>query len=85
MSEMNEGIERFLNFEEKRHENGMTYWWASDVMDLLDYSNMNSFKKVIDRATKAFISLNIPHHENIVPASKEDQMNIFQDYKLSRF
>ena len=50
-----------LTFEDFKHENGISYWWASDVMTMFGYQNMKSFHKVLDRATKALVSLGIPH------------------------
>jgi DNA-damage-inducible protein D len=46
---------------------------------------MKSFQKVLDRATKAFVSLNIPHYENIVAELREKDGQLFQDFKLTRF
>ena len=51
------------SFEDFKNENGITFWWASDLMRMLGYKDMKSFQKVLDRATKAFVSLNIPHYE----------------------
>lgn len=53
-------------FEDFKNQNGITFWWASDLMTMLGYKDMKSFQKVLDRATKAFVSLNIPHYENII-------------------
>ena len=72
-------------FEDFKNENGFTYWWASDLMTMLGYKDMKSFQKVLDRATKAFVSLNIPHYENIIAESREINGEKNQDFKLSRF
>ena len=74
-----------LTFEDFKNENGITYWWASDLMQMLGYSNMKSFHKVLDRATKAFVSLNIPHYENILAHSRDLNGEVIQDFKLTRF
>jgi DNA-damage-inducible protein D len=74
-----------LTFEDFKNENGLTYWWASDLMQMLDYPNMKSFQKVLDRATKAFVSLNIPHYENIIAISRTIDGDNIQDFKLTRF
>lgn len=71
-----------LTFEDFKHQNGMIYWWASEFMLMLGYDDMKSFRKVIDRATKAFMSLGIDHYENIVLVHRE---NGIDDYKLTRF
>ncbi len=80
-----ENIKRIenLNFEDFRHQNGLTFWWASDLMKMLGYKEMNSFEKVIERTTKAMISLNIKHYENIKPVENPDTNKY--DFKLSRF
>jgi DNA-damage-inducible protein D len=74
-----------LTFEDFKNENGSTFWWASDLMMMLGYKEMKSFHKVIDRATKAFVALNIPHYENIIPYNREKDGKSYQDFKLSRF
>ncbi|OFX35848.1 MAG: damage-inducible protein [Bacteroidetes bacterium GWA2_32_17] len=74
-----------LSFEDFKIENGITYWWASDLMTMLGYKDMKSFQKVLDRATKAFVSLNIPHYENIIAELREKDGHNVQDFKLTRF
>lgn len=74
-----------LTFEDFKQENGITYWWASDLMKMLGYPNMKSFQKVLDRATKAFVSLNIPHYENILAEQRTIDGVSVQDFKLTRF
>lgn len=73
------------SFEDFKNENGNTYWWASDLMQMLGYKDMKSFQKVLDRATKAFVSLNIPHYENIIAEQREMNGQLIQDFKLTRF
>ncbi|HNW97597.1 MAG TPA: BRO family protein [Bacteroidales bacterium] len=74
-----------LSFEDFKNENGTTYWWASDLMMMLGYKDMKSFQNVLDRATKAFVSLNIPHYENIIAFQREIDGQKKQDFKLTRF
>lgn len=74
-----------LSFEDFKNENGICFWWASDIMNMLGYSNMKSFQKVLDRATKAFVSLGIPHYDNIISTSREFEDGNIQDFKLTRF
>lgn len=74
-----------LSFEDFKNENGITYWWASDLMQMLGYPNMKSFQKVLDRATKAFVSLSIPHYDNIIATSRKINGSDCQDFKLTRF
>lgn len=84
MSEI-ENIGEGTNFEDFKNENGMIYWWASDLMNMLGYKDMKAFQKVLDRATKAFVSLNIPYYENIIPEQRNIDGNTVQDFKLTRF
>ncbi len=70
-----------LTFEDFSNHNGITFWWASDFMLMLGYSGMKSFRKVIERTTKAFVALNIPYYENIIPCQRDGE----DDFKLTRF
>lgn len=74
-----------LSFEDFKNQNGITYWWASEFMLMLGYDDMKAFKKVLDRATKAFISLNIEHLDNIIRVIREIDGIETVDYKLTRF
>lgn len=74
-----------LTFEDFKNENGIIYWWASDFMKMLGYPNLKAFQKVLDRATKAMVSLNIPHYENIIATTRENDGESKQDFKLTRF
>lgn len=85
MSDIQHVEENSLSFEDFKNQNGITYWWASDMMTMLGYPNMKSFQKVLDRATKALVSLGIPHYENIVIATKTVDGAEFTDFKLTRF
>jgi DNA-damage-inducible protein D len=81
MSDIILNNESSLSFEDFKKQNGMTYWWASDLMFMLGYKDMKSFQKVLDRTTKAFVSLNIPHYENIIAVNDENGYN----FKMTRF
>lgn len=74
-----------LSFEDFKNQNGITYWWASEFMLMLGYNDMKSFRKVLDRATKAFISLNIDHLDNIIRVTRVIDGQEVMDYKLTRF
>ena len=74
-----------MSFEDFKNQNGIVYWWASEVMAMLGYSDMKAFCKVLDRATKACVSLNIPHYENIIAVKRNNNGIEFQDFKLTRF
>lgn len=77
--------EKELTFEDFKNENWIIYWWASDMMKMLWYDNMKSFQKVLDRVTKAFVSLWIPHYENIIAKSNTIEWKEITDFKLTRF
>lgn len=74
-----------LSFEDFRNQNGIVFWWASELMLMLGYDDMASFRKVIDKATKAFISLGIDHYENIIYTERETGGVKTPDFKLTRF
>lgn len=70
-------------FEELKHENGNTYWLASELMEQLGYDgNWKEFSKAIRSATKTITGLNIDLFDNI---SKIRDINGHDDYKLTRF
>jgi DNA-damage-inducible protein D len=74
-----------LTFEDFKNENGITYWWASDLLQMLGYTDLKDFQSVLDRATKAFVSINIPHYENIIATLRDINGKQVQDFKLTRF
>lgn len=74
-----------LSFEDFKNQNGFAFWWASELMLMLGYPNIKSFKNVIDRATKALISLGINHYENIIHTTREKDGESKEDFKLTRF
>ncbi len=78
-------INETLSFEDFKNQNWMTFWWATDLMRMLWYANMKSFQKVLDRTTKAFVSLWIPHYENMVHETREIDGKDIEDCKLTRF
>jgi DNA-damage-inducible protein D len=77
--------EHQISFEDFKNENGASFWWASDVMKMVGYTDMKSFKKVLDRATKACITLGINHYDNFRAEMREVNGALVQDFKLSRF
>lgn len=74
-----------LSFNELSHENGYTYWYASQFMLMLGYGTFSAFKKAINKAIGVCTTLEIAVQDNfqqvesIVDGKKE------MDYKLSRF
>lgn len=83
--EANENKNAILTFEDFKNQNGITYWWASELMAMIGYSDMKAFCKVLDRVTKACVSLNIPHYENIMAIKRSIGGQETQDFKLTRF
>jgi DNA-damage-inducible protein D len=81
ISPENEGV----SFEDFKNENGITFWWASDLMKMLGYSDFKSFQKAIDKAIQACMTLNIPHYENFIQQQRETNGEFKHDYKLTRF
>ncbi|MCL2597287.1 MAG: damage-inducible protein [Paludibacter sp.] len=71
-----------LSFEDFKNQNGITFWWASEVLLMLGYQDLKSFKPTISRATRALISLGIDHYENIMHTVRDDGR---EDFKLTRF
>jgi DNA-damage-inducible protein D len=74
-----------LSFEDYKNENGICFWWASDLMKMLGYKEQKSFQKAIDRATKACITLGIPHYDNFTVSDREINGIKVPDTKLTRF
>lgn len=73
------------NFEDYSHENGFTFWYASDLMKLLEYKSLESFQKAINKAMTTCNTLNIPILDNFFQETRlVDGKNIL-DFKLSRF
>ena len=85
MCDIREYSESELSFEDFKNQNGITFWWASEFMLMLGYDEMKTFHKVIDKTTKAFISLGINHYENIVYVERSEDGVSMPDFKLTRF
>ncbi|MGH2664693.1 BRO family protein [Flavobacterium sp.] len=78
-------IKEKITFEDFRNENGMTYWWATDLMTMLGYKSMKSFQKVLDNVTKALSALDILYYENIIAEERSNNGKSWQDFRLTRF
>lgn len=74
-----------LSFEDFKNQNGMTFWWASEVAVMLGYADLRSFAPVINRATKAFTTLGVDVFENIIKHRRQINGVELDDYKMSRF
>jgi len=78
-------VNHTLTFEDFSHQNGITYWWASDFMKMMGYPNLISFTKPINRAMQACLSINIDCHDNFIKADRIVDGNHISDFKLTRF
>ncbi len=79
-------------FEEIKHidENGGEYWYARELMSILEYSNWQNFQKTIDKAIISCKNSNISEFEHFTDVSKTIKMpkgaeKEVIDYKLSRY
>ncbi|WP_407475372.1 BRO family protein [Elizabethkingia anophelis] len=75
-----------LTFEDFKQENGITYWWASDLMKMLGYSDLKVFiDKPVQKATKVLMSLGITHFNEIKHEMRDANGESVQDAKMTRF
>ena len=72
-------------FELMVQSNGFQFWWASDLMRLLEYEGQPSFQKAVTRAMIVCHSLNIDQCDNFVQERREVDGKVVADFKLSRF
>lgn len=77
--------EENLNFNDLSNENGFTFWYASQYMEMLGYETYSSFKKAINRAITTCMTLEVDMFENFQQVRREIQGKVETDYKLSRF
>jgi len=89
---MNELTKQPTTFEKIKHfdENGQEFWYARELMTILEYSKWSNFEKVIEKAKKACENSSnyIPDH--FADVGKTIKMpkgasKIIEDYKLSRY
>ncbi len=73
------------NFESFGKDNGFHFWYARDLMTLLEYENYNTFSKIINKAIGVCSSLGISIEENFISMKREINGKQENDYKLSRF
>lgn len=85
MSDLEKYSKSELSFEDFKNENGIVFWWASELMLMLGYDDLKVFLKVINKATKAFLSLGINHYENIIYTERQIGGQATPDFKLTRF
>lgn len=73
------------SFDDLGQENGFRFWYARDLMSLLEYSDYSSFKRVINKATQVCLTLDIEVKENFEQVTRNIEGKDLSDYKLSKF
>jgi DNA-damage-inducible protein D len=73
------------SFEDFGFTNGGRLWYARDLMNFLGYSDFNTFRNVINRATHACMVLKININDNFIETERVIEGKKYKDYKLSRF
>ena len=80
------------DFESIKHidENGIEFWYARELMKVLNYSKWGNFIKVIDKAMEACKNSNINMKEHFADVGKTIKMpkgaeKIIEDLKLTRY
>ena len=79
-------------FEDIKHidENGVEYWYAREIMEVLQYSKWQNFEKIIDKAKTSCKNSDICVFEHFTDVSKTIKMpkgaeKTILDYKLTRY
>ena len=80
------------NFENIKHidENGVEFWYARELMEMLEYSKWGNFIKVIDKAKKSCENSNNTIFEHFADVGKTIKMpknaeKTIEDMKLTRY
>ena len=80
------------SFEDIKHidENGNEFWYARELMEVLDYTKWQNFIKIIDKAKASCENTGITVLEHFTDVSKLFKVanganREQQDYKLSRY
>lgn len=71
-----------LTFDDFSRENGVTYWFASDLAMMLGYQGMDQINRAINKATSVCLNLDIPVFDNFIQTKSA---NVENDFKLTRF
>ena len=79
-------------FEDIKHidENGIEFWYARELMPILQYSNWQNFEKIIDKAITSCKNSDISVFEHFIDVNKTIKMpkgaeKTIVDYKLTRY
>ena len=81
-----------ISFEDIKHidDNGVEFWYARELMPILQYSNWQNFEKIINKAKRSCENSDINVFEHFTDVSKlskranNAEIEI-KDYKLSRY
>ena len=80
------------SFEEIKHidENSVEFWYARELMPILQYSNWQNFEKIIDKAKTSCKNSDVNILDHFIDISKMVQIGSGakrkqQDYKLTRY
>lgn len=73
------------NFEGHAVDNGTVCWYASDLMQMLGYQSLASFRGAINRAIAACTALGISVADNFTQTDRSASGGSAHDYKLTRF
>ena len=80
------------SFEDIKHidENGVEFWYARELMPILQYSNWQNFEKIINKAKMSCQNSDISVFEHFTDVNKMIKMpkgaeKTIVDYKLTRY
>ena len=80
------------SFEDIKHidENGVEFWYARELMPILQYSNWQNFEKIIDKSKISCQNSDISVFEHFTDVNKTIKMHkgaekTIVDYKLTRY
>ena len=89
---MDERTDSNQNFENIKHidENGTEFWYAREMMKMLEYNKWENFEKVINKAKEACENSNISVNEHFPDVRKLSKRAnnaevLIKDYKLTRY
>ena len=89
---MNDIDKNNKSFEDIKHidENGVEFWYARELMPILQYSNWQNFEKIIDKAKTSCENSGISVLDHFIDVSKTIKMpkgaeKTILDYELTRY
>ena len=89
---MNDIDKNNKSFEDIKHidENGVEFWYARELMPILQYSNWQNFEKIIDKAKISCKNSGISAFEHFIDVNKTIKMpkgaeKTILDYELTRY